>query len=60
MLKSFILKIIIWNGLQVCSTDTDSETVKLEFEKMVQAFVQGASSCTPPLLLSAVVVQVVI
>ncbi|KAF6167889.1 hypothetical protein GIB67_027667 [Kingdonia uniflora] len=43
--------------VQVCSVDIDDEVVKHEFQKMSQAFVQGATSSSPSLPLTSLVIQ---
>jgi len=43
--------------VQVCSTDVDEALMKEEFDKLSTALIQGASTCSPPLPLTTIVVQ---
>ncbi|XP_077226575.1 zinc finger (CCCH-type) family protein [Tasmannia lanceolata] len=43
--------------VQVCSASVDNELVTSEFRRMTQALAHGASACSPPLPLTALVVQ---
>ncbi|XP_068652636.1 zinc finger CCCH domain-containing protein 24 [Aristolochia californica] len=43
--------------VQVCSSGVDNEVVESEFRKMAQSLAQGASACSPPLPLTALIVQ---
>ena len=42
----------------MCSTDVDEALMKEEFDKLSAALIQGASTCSPPLPLTTIVVQV--
>ncbi|ONM19095.1 Zinc finger CCCH domain-containing protein 24 [Zea mays] len=44
---------------RVCSTSVDEALMKEEFDKLSAALVQGAATCSPPLPLTTIVVQVV-
>lgn len=44
--------------MQVSTGGFDEVLVTGEFEKLAQAFAAGATACSPPLPLSALVVQV--
>lgn len=44
--------------IQVSTAGFDDEVVNGEFEKMTKAFVTGASANTPPLPLTALLIQV--
>jgi tRNA (uracil-5-)-methyltransferase len=43
---------------QVCSTGVDEALMKEEFDKLSAALLQGAATCSPPLPLTTIVVQV--
>lgn len=43
---------------QVCSTDVDEALMKEEFDKLSAALIQGATTCSPPMPLTTIVVQV--
>ncbi|KAL0927315.1 hypothetical protein M5K25_001477 [Dendrobium thyrsiflorum] len=43
--------------VQVCSLDHEEEQIRSEFNRMTDAFVNGAAACSPPLPLTAIVVQ---
>uniref|UniRef100_A0A0A9GCP7 C3H1-type domain-containing protein n=1 Tax=Arundo donax TaxID=35708 RepID=A0A0A9GCP7_ARUDO len=43
--------------VQVCSTGVDEALMKEEFDKLSAALLQGAATCSPPLPLTAIVVQ---
>ncbi|TVU06844.1 hypothetical protein EJB05_46880, partial [Eragrostis curvula] len=43
--------------VQVCSTGVDEALMKEEFNKLSAALLQGAATCSPPLPLTAMVVQ---
>jgi len=42
----------------VCSTGVDEALMKEEFDKLSAALIQGAATCSPPLPLTTIVVQV--
>ncbi|BAS87526.1 Os04g0105000 [Oryza sativa Japonica Group] len=44
--------------VQVCSTGVDDAVMKDEFDKLTVALQQGAATCSPPLPLTTIVVQV--
>ncbi|KAK1309351.1 Zinc finger CCCH domain-containing protein 24 [Acorus calamus] len=43
--------------VQICASGIEEELAKEEFRRMAQAFLDGARACSPPLPLSALVVQ---
>lgn len=43
--------------VQVCSLGYEEEQIRSEFNRMTQALVHGAVACSPPLALTAIVVQ---
>ncbi|KAF8749570.1 hypothetical protein HU200_012585 [Digitaria exilis] len=43
--------------VQVCSTDVDETPMKEELDKLSAALIQGATTCSPPMPLTTIVVQ---